>query len=228
MTAATDRSCVIPATRGVPTPEVEVSWLGRVPYRATHERQRVRREAVIAGGQEAFWLLEHDPVITTGRRDAGALDAVALKAAGIDLVATERGGLATWHGPGQLVGYLIVDLARRRLGVRTMVCAIEQGLIDWLAGQGVAAGRRTSFPGVWVGRDKIAAIGLHFRQGVSLHGFALNLTNGRDGFDRIVPCGITDGGVTRLADHLAGAPSPLEAHPGVASAVSDALARAAR
>lgn len=207
---------------------IEVAWLGRVPYREALARQRARREAVIAGAPEALWLLEHDPVVTTGRRDAGDLDAEALARAGIDLVATERGGLATWHGPGQLVGYLIVDLHRRRLGVRGLVTALEQGLIDWLGAQGVAAGRREGYPGVWVGRDKIAALGLHFRLGVSLHGFALNLTNDLDGFARIVPCGITDGGVTRLADRIPAAPSPWDAHLAVAEAIVGALVRAAR
>lgn len=208
---------------------LEVAWLGRVPYREALRRQRERREAVLAGAApEAFWLLEHDPVVTTGRRDAGAIDASALAAAGIDLVATERGGLATWHGPGQLVGYLIVDLHRRHLHVRTLVTAVEQGLIDWLDAQGVSAGRRGGYPGVWVGPDKIAALGLHFRRGVSLHGFALNLTNDFDGFARIVPCGITDGGVTRLADRIPSAPSPADAHSGVAVAVLGALERAAR
>lgn len=207
---------------------IEVAWLGRVPYREALRRQRERREAVIAGGPEAFWLLEHDPVVTTGRRDAGAIDAGALAVAGIDLVDTERGGLATWHGPGQLVGYLIVDLARRHLHVRTLITAVEQGLIDWLATVGVTADRRADYPGVWLGRDKIAAIGMHFRHGVSLHGFALNLDCDLGGFATIVPCGITDGGVTRLADRIPGAPSPADAHLAVAASVLDAMSRAVR
>jgi len=211
-----------------PADGIEVAWLGRVPYREALARQRERREAVIAGGPEAMWLLEHHPVVTTGRRDAGEIDAAALAAAGIDLVDTERGGLATWHGPGQLVGYLIVDLERRHLHVRTLVSAVEQGLIDWLAGCGVEAGRRDGFPGVWVGRDKIAAIGMHFRRGVSLHGFALNLDCDLGGFGRIVPCGITDGGVTRLADRIPGSPSPADAHSAVAASIRWAMSRAAR
>ena len=97
--------------------------------------------------------------------------------------------------------------------VRTTVHAIEQGIIDWLATQGVEANRRCGYPGVWMGGDKIAAVGMHFRKGVSMHGFALNLTTDLKGFALITPCGIRDGGVTALCRWVEHAPTPAEAAP---------------
>jgi len=177
-------------------------WLGALPYAEALARQRERRAAVLAGeAPEALWLLEHDPpVVTVGRRPApGNPTAEALSADGIDFHRTERGGLATWHGPGQLVAYFIVDVFKRRLGVKGMVAAVEDGVICWLAEQGVGASRRAGYPGVWVGKGKICALGFHFRRGVSMHGIALNLCPDLDaGFGRIFPCGIDDGGVTSL------------------------------
>ena len=187
---------------------IELQWRGRLPYTLALTEQRARREAIVRGeAPEADWLLEHDPVITTGRR-AVDLDTQAL---GMPVIATERGGLATYHGPGQLVGYLLLDLGKRGGSVRSMVCAIEGGLIEWLQQRGLPAQRRTGCPGVWVGKDKIAALGLHFRRGVSMHGFALNLTVDLSGFSGFIPCGIEDGGVTSLSRELGSAPAPEEA-----------------
>ena len=204
---------------------LEWAWLGRVPYREALEAQRARREAVIAGAAPpVLWLLEHDPVVTEGRRPAG-VSPEALRRLGIDHVRTERGGLATYHGPGQLVGYLLCPLARFGQTVKGTVARLEDGLVAWLADLGVRSGRRPPYRGVWVGRDKIAALGLHFRQGVSMHGFALNCTVDLAPFGLIVPCGIADGGVTSLARLLGDtAPGPGAAAPGVAEAVIRALA----
>ena len=203
-------------------------WLGRVRYREAHDRQLARRRAIIEGtADEAFWLLEHEPVITTGRRVVD-LDEESLRDAGIDVVRTERGGLATWHGPGQLAGYVLIDLKAHGLMVRTMVAALEQGLIDWLGTEGVTADRRQGFPGVWVGADKIAALGLHFSRGVSMHGFALNLCPSLDGFARIVPCGITDGGVTTFERVTGRRLEPEQAASAVVVAVWTAIERADR
>lgn len=193
-------------------------WLGRLPYRWAHALQAARREAILAGrAPEALWLLEHDPVVTLGRRGG------EVGSAEVEVVRTERGGLATWHGPGQLVGYLLIDVASRGIGVRGAVRAVEQGIADWLIGRGVPAGRRDGLPGVWVGRDKICAIGMHFRRGVSMHGFALNLVNPLDGFGAIVPCGITDGGVTTLARLVGSAPVPAACAAEVGRSVIRAL-----
>jgi len=189
------------------------SWLGRRPYRETLEAQRKRRDAVIDGvAPETLWLLEHDPVVTTGRRRVPDLmTPEELAARGVDFHKTERGGLATYHGPGQLVAYAIVDCWGRGIGARGAVHAMEQGVIDWLREMGLPADRRNGFPGVWIGRDKICAVGMHFKKGVSMHGLGLNLTESLDGFDLITPCGITDGGVVSLAKLTGRAVSPEDA-----------------
>lgn len=189
------------------------AWLGRVPYGEALARQRARRRAIAQGhAPEALWLLEHPPVVTTGRRPApGTPSRAALMAHGVALHATERGGLATYHAPGQLVAYVLVDLGSRGLAVRHLVARLEDAVIAWLASRGVSAGRRAAHPGVWVGPDKIAAIGLHVRRGVSLHGLALNLCPDLRGFGLIVPCGIQDGGVTSLAQQQGTAPLPADA-----------------
>jgi len=199
---------------------VNFEWLGQADYQATLERQRAYREQVIEGtAPETIWLLEHPSTITLGRRKVEDVQTGAARLAGVQVVQTERGGLATWHGPGQLVGYLFVRVGDRPYGTREFVNRVEQGLIDWAESMGLAAGRREGFPGVWVGQDKIAAIGMHMRKGVSMHGIALNLNPSFEGFGFITPCGITDGGVTSVARLLGHAPSSEQAGPGVARAV---------
>ena len=204
---------------------LKAQWIGRMSYGWAWRLQHLRRDSVIAGSApEAFWLLEHDPVITTGRRSVVDLpDARMLAEKGISLHHTERGGLATWHGPGQLVGYLLVDIARHRHKVRTFVCALEQGIIDWLGDRGIRAGRRDGYPGVWVGNSKIYALGLHFGHGVSMHGFALNLCPDLGGFGLITLCGIVDGGVTTLEREGGGRVSPGDAALSVGAAVVAAV-----
>jgi lipoyl(octanoyl) transferase len=204
-------------------------WLGRQPYGQVLERQRAHREAILAGeAEEVIWLLEHDPVITVGRRSApGTPSPEDLAALGVDFFAVERGGLATWHGPGQLVAYVLVDAAARRIGVKGLVCAVERGVIRWLAEAGVEAGRRTGYPGVWVSGmipQKICAVGMHFRRGVSMHGIALNLSPDMAGFSLITPCGITNGGVTSLATLRGTAPTPEQAAAGLGAALAEAIA----
>ena len=174
---------------------------------------------MVAGrAPEALWLLEHDPVITTGRRPVEQLPDV-----GIDVVRTERGGLATWHGPGQLVGYFIVDVARRGLGVKRTIHGVEEGILQWLQEKDLPAARRSGFPGVWVGRDKVAAVGMHFRRGVSMHGFALNLTPDLSSYRHIVPCGIQDGGVTSVQQLLGESSTPKQAWESVGAHLVDTL-----
>jgi len=197
------------------------SWLGRVPYAQALAQQRAHRAAVIAGtGAELIWLLEHDSVITTGRRPVVDLPTAAeLQAAQTEVVHTERGGLATWHGPGQLIAYAILDAWSRGLGARGTVCAMEDGVMTYLSTLGITAGRRDGYPGVWVGTDKICALGMHFSRGVSMHGIALNLSPDMRGFGLIQPCGITDGGVTSVSEQIADAPSVEQASAGLAAAL---------
>ncbi len=201
-------------------------WRGRLPYAQALDEQRTHRRAILEGRADSvLWLLEHDPVVTTGRRvPEGTASRSEMTSRNVDFYETERGGLATYHGPGQLIGYLICDIGEYDLSVRKTICGIEEGLIRWLAGFGLTASRRKGFPGVWINNDKIAALGLHFRKGVSMHGFALNLTVDLSPYDLIVPCGITDGGVTSLS-HLVDndVPNPVDAAASVAQCILDAL-----
>ncbi len=202
-------------------------WLGRVPYAEALAAQRAHRDALAEGrGAEEVWLLEHDPVVTTGRRGVDDLDPERIAGAGYALHGTERGGFATCHEPGQLVGYVLIDA--REIGVRRTVGAIEAAVAEWLLGRGIVAGPREGYPGVWVGAEKICAVGLHFRGGLTLHGFALNLVNDLRGFGIITPCGIRDGGVTALGRLVAVAPTPAEAAPSVGEIVVRRLLDARR
>jgi lipoate-protein ligase B len=187
------------------TAAIATRWLGTVEYGVALEQQRAYRERVIHREEpEAIWLLEHPPVLTTGRRKVDDLPPKpVLDAHGIALFETERGGLATYHGPGQIVGYVFVDAFERGLGVRGTVDALEAGVVAWLGELGIGGHGHPEHRGVFVGRDKICALGLHFRKGVSMHGLALNLTTDLAPYALFTPCGITDGGVTS-AEHLLG------------------------
>lgn len=192
---------------------IGVEWWGTdVVYTEAWERQKRRREAVWDGGRELLALLEHRSVVTTGKRP--------VEVEGIDVVRTERGGLATWHGPGQLVGYLVIDARRRSLGAKATVHAVEQGLLDFL---GEDFGRRCGFPGIWHPRGKIASIGLHFRRGVTIHGFALNVRVEDAPWDRFTPCGISDATPTSLHEIRPSTGTPEELYEAVAACVVAAL-----
>lgn len=200
-------------------------WLGLVDYREALDQQRAHREAVIRGeAHEAIWFLEHPPVVTVGRRDAG-VDESRVRAHGFDLVATERGGLATCHEPGQLVAYVIVH-ARR--GVRRLVCDLESAAIAACADLGVPAIRRPGAPGVYAAGGKVCAVGLHVRRGVTMHGLALNLVNDRRGFSLIAPCGEVGGSVSSVLAEAGRSPSPREAWPLLGAHLARALGPSAR
>jgi lipoyl(octanoyl) transferase len=217
---------VLPAAppRVVPPSEPAIEWLGRVDYGDMLERQR-RRQSEVASGHaaEVIWLLEHPAVITTGRRDVHDLDRTAMKGRGIAIFETERGGLATWHGPGQLVGYPILDLGRRGIGVKSYVSRLEAGLCRWLGGRGIAAAPRDGFPGVWVGNAKIAAIGINVRRGVSMHGFALNLCPDLNAFRAFTPCGLDWAEVTSVAAQTGAEVQPADAADPVGQAIRAAV-----
>lgn len=137
------------------------------------------------GGDE-LWLVEHDPVFTLGQ--AGKPEHV-LAPGDIPVIRTNRGGQVTYHGPGQIVAYPLVDLRRLNLGVREFVCRIEQALIDTLATWDIRAARRDGAPGVYVAGEKIGALGLRVRHGCTFHGLAFNVAMDLEPFDRINPCG---------------------------------------
>jgi lipoyl(octanoyl) transferase len=198
---------------------ISVVYLGRIPYRAGLELQQrlvAHRKAGAIG--DVLVMLEHEPVLTLGRamgrKDGGRehvlLPEVVLRARGVEVVETNRGGDVTYHGPGQLVGYPIFDLrgplraGGKRLGPVDFVRQMEEALIRTMADYGVAAMRVAGRTGVWtqpngvVQEKKIAAIGIHVSAGVTSHGFALNVTTDLKDFEWIVPCGIDDRTVTSL------------------------------
>lgn len=146
---------------------------------------------------DELWMLEHPSVFTLGQ--AGRREHL-LAPGNIPVVHIDRGGQVTYHGPGQLVVYTLIDLRRRRLGVRALVEALEQGVIDLLADYGVAAQARRDAPGVYVDGRKIAALGLRVRRGCSYHGLALNVDMNLEPFRRINPCGYRGMEVTQLTD----------------------------
>ncbi|MDA0301476.1 MAG: lipoyl(octanoyl) transferase LipB [Chloroflexi bacterium] len=148
---------------------------------------------------EALALIEHAPVYSMGARGGRASVRLPLEALPAPLVDTDRGGDITWHGPGQLVAYPILDLRRRGLGVAAYIEALEGMLLDTLAAFGIAAGLVEGRRGIWVAGDKIAALGIRVQGGVSLHGIALNVSPDLGWFDAIVPCGLEDAGVTSMS-----------------------------
>ncbi|HEY6148242.1 MAG TPA: lipoyl(octanoyl) transferase LipB [Thermoanaerobaculia bacterium] len=202
---------------GIAQRTVRARWLGRVRYADGLAIQAEAARAVAEGGEESLLLLEHEPVFTLGRNADAAdvlLDEERRRALGIELFQADRGGKATYHGPGQLVGYPILNLDPDRRDVKAYVTGVEEALIRTLAGFGIAAARsprRDRVTSVWVGNDKIAAIGVHISRWITTHGFALNVTNEPLAhFAGIVPCGITDGGVTSIERILGRAPSLTE------------------
>ena len=169
--------------------------IGRVEYGRALEIQREAAEARKAGlTTDQLLLVEHPHVITLGRNGQMAhllASGEILERAGIAFYPTNRGGDVTYHGPGQLVGYPILDLRDWKRDVGAYVRALEQCIIDTLADYGIAAGRIPKLTGVWVDDRKIAAIGVHLSRWVTSHGFALNVSTGLSYFQYIVPCGLT-------------------------------------
>jgi len=178
-------------------PRLLVHDLGRRPYAEVLELQRslCRARVERQHDEDILLLVEHDPVYTLGRstRESSLpLAPALLRARGAEVFEIERGGDVTFHGPGQLVGYPIIDLARHRQDLHWYLRELEGALIDALDVLGVAADRNPGKTGVWTGGRKIASIGVHVKQWVTLHGFALNVTTDLAWFDWIVPCGIAD------------------------------------
>jgi lipoyl(octanoyl) transferase len=172
--------------------------LGLVAYEPTWRAMQAFNSARDAATEDELWLVEHPPVFTLGL--AGRPEHV-LDAGDIPVVATDRGGQVTYHGPGQAVAYTMLDLRRLRMGAKELVRRIEQAVIETLAGYGIEGARRTGMPGVYVRDAKIAAIGLRIARGCSYHGVALNSDLDLAPFSRIDPCGYPGLASTRLVDH---------------------------
>ena len=184
---------------------VEVRRLGRVPYADALTLQRLLVEDRRAGRiDDLLLLLEHPHVLTLGVRGDGGRSHIlatpeALGSRGVEVHESGRGGDITYHGPGQIVGYPIMDLRPDRCDVHRYVRDIEEVLIRTASDYGVEAGRVEGLTGVWVGREKLAAIGVRISRWVTSHGFAFNVTTDLEYFNLIVPCGIADRSVTSLA-----------------------------
>ena len=173
---------------------------GLAPYEETVTAMAAHAAAIRNGGAgEEVWLLEHHSVLTGG---TSSRPEDLMNPGGIPVHRTGRGGQWTWHGPGQRVAYVMLDLQRRQPDVRAYVHALEGWIIDVLASFGIDGQRRDGHPGIWVngdGRmDKVAAIGVRISRWVTWHGIAVNLDPSMEGFGAIIPCGVHDGGVTSL------------------------------
>jgi len=202
--------------------EIQIRRLGQVDYGAALELQaRLVEERKADRIPDQLLLLEHPPVITLGvktRNDRSHVVATpdVLEDEGVELFESGRGGDVTYHGPGQLVGYPILDLRPDRCDVHRYVRDLEEVLMRAVARFGIVSGRLPGLTGAWVGDRKLAAIGVRIARWVTSHGFALNVSTNLAHFDLIVPCGITDKGVTSMVE-LAGSAIPI-------SDVEDAVA----
>src|SRR6185437_8851301 len=189
----------------VPGPQpLLIRHLGRQPYLPVWQAMRAFTDARDADTPDELWLLEHDPVFTLGQ--AGKLEHV-LAPGDIPVIPVDRGGQVTYHGPGQIVAYPLLDLRRVGIGVRDLVCRIEQAIVDTLAHWNIQAVRREGAPGVYVADAKVAALGLRVRRGCSFHGLAFNVNMNLEPFHRINPCGYKGLAVTQVLD--LGGPSRL-------------------
>ena len=200
---------------------------GRVDYDRALAWQHARSAALAAGVEgESLALLEHPPVYTLGargNREHLLATPDALAARGAAIVPTDRGGDITFHGPGQLVAYPILDVRGRKLGAATYVRRLEAVIIDTLTTFGIDAERVEGRPGVWVEGAKIAAIGVRITRGVSRHGLALNVSTDLAWFGQIVPCGIPDAEVTSMGVLLGSAPPMREVEDAMAAAFERAF-----
>lgn len=176
--------------------ELRVRQLGRQPYQPVWDAMKAFTQERGPDCTDELWLVEHHPVFTQGQ--AGKAEHV-LFPGDIPVVQADRGGQVTYHGPGQRVLYVLVDLRRKKLGVRELVTHIEQAVVETLAHFGVDSGPRADAPGVYVGDNKICSLGLRVRRGCSFHGLALNVAMDLEPFHRINPCGYAGMEMTQLS-----------------------------
>lgn len=190
-------------------PALETKWLGRISFQDAliHQEEFVRQKRAAPQLPDELWLLEHEPVYTIGRTP----DQSSLRGATHlphPLVAINRGGQATYHGPGQLVGYFLLDLRRYGQDLHCYLRWLESLLIELLAPHKIVASTRAGLTGVWVEQRKIASIGVGVRHWITMHGFALNVSGDLSPFQAITPCGITDVTMTSIEKEN-GSPLPL-------------------
>jgi lipoyl(octanoyl) transferase len=203
--------------------ELWVVRLGRMGYEEALEYQREVARQRITGAipEDVLILVEHPPVVTLGRssKEKNLISSPAFLASkGVELFEVERGGDVTFHGPGQLVGYPIIDLKRHRQDLHWYLRSVEEALIRTLGEYGISGERSTGFTGVWTNGRKIASIGVHARDWVTWHGFALNVTTDLSYFDFIVPCGISGVEMTSIVKELPGLSVDVDAAGEIAAA----------
>ncbi|MFI4914355.1 MAG: lipoyl(octanoyl) transferase LipB [Steroidobacterales bacterium] len=191
--------------RPLPAAQPRIKWLGRAPYEATWRAMQRFTDERDAVTPDEIWLLEHEPVFTLGMN---ASRAHVLAPGDIPVVSIDRGGQVTYHGPGQLVVYPLIDIRRAGLGVRELVTALERSVIDYVARFGIDADCRPGAPGVYVEARKLASVGLRIRRGGSYHGMAFNVHMDLEPFERINPCGYAGLQMTQLA--ALGGPDDVE------------------
>jgi len=180
---------------------MNIEWLGRIHYEAGLQIQNAKLESCLDTGSETVLLLEHEPVYTIGRLpDKSSLR--GLSQLPYPVFETNRGGQATYHGPGQLVGYPILDLRVRGRDLHIYLRNLENLLIDLLDDFEISASRVEGKTGVWIDNRKIASIGVGVRKWVTMHGFALNVSSDLHGFQHIIPCGIADVRMTSISREL--------------------------
>ncbi len=183
---------------------ISVRQLGLTPYAQTFAAMQAFTAARTPETADELWLTQHLPVFTQGQ--AGKAEHL-LKSGDIPVVQSDRGGQITYHGPGQIVVYTLIDIKRAGLGVRDMVCLIENSLIETLAMWGIEAVAKADAPGVYVAQKKIASLGLRVRQGRTYHGLALNVDMDLSPFQCINPCGYQGLQMTQVSDYVADADS---------------------
>lgn len=180
------------SNHGVVTAKIEsprICYLGLSEYESTHKQMRVFTDSRDDGTRDEIWLVEHSPVFTYGHN---ADDRNVLDAKDIPVIKSDRGGDVTYHGPGQAVVYCMFNLKRLNLSIKTLVWTLEEAVIQLLAVWGVVAERRENAPGVYVGGQKVASLGLRVRKGCSFHGIAINVDMDLGPFNQINPCGLRD------------------------------------
>ena len=202
-----------------PAREWRVRDLGRRAYEPVWHAMQAFTDARDEETHDELWIVEHSPVFTLGQ--AGKPEHI-LAAGNIPVLRVDRGGQVTYHGPGQIVAYPLVDLRRLRLGVRELVERIEQAVIDVLADWNIVGERKTGAPGVYVGGAKVMALGLRVRRGCSFHGLAFNVAMDLEPFQRINPCGYEGLAVTSVLD-LGGPSDPATLVPALVAALSAQL-----
>lgn len=178
--------------------EIIIRQLGRLDYVPVWHAMQAFTDARDENTQDELWIVEHPPVFTQGQ--AGKEEHL-LAPGDIPVVPVDRGGQVTYHGPGQVVIYFLIDIKRRKIGVRNLVTAIENSVVNALANYSIKSSPRPDAPGVYIGDEKVCSLGLRIRKGCSFHGLALNVNMDLTPFHRINPCGYAGMVMTQTADH---------------------------